>query len=80
VALFKYAMQMAGLLSLVRSYKMEIQSVQYHKSPTLQEITSIKVTKTDGTVSYVPTSIGNADYDEIMRQVAAGTLTIADAD
>jgi len=59
---------------------MEIQSAQYHESPTLQEITSIKVTKTDGTVSYVPTVVGNADYDEIQRQVADGTLTIQDAD
>ena len=59
---------------------MEIQSAQYHKSPTLQEVTSIKITQTDGTVSYVPTVVGNADYDEIQRQVAAGTLTIADAD
>ena len=59
---------------------MEIQSAQYNESPTLQEVTSIKITQTDGTVSYVPTVVGNADYDEIMRQVAAGTLTIADAD
>jgi hypothetical protein len=59
---------------------MEIQSAQYHESPTLQEITSIKVTKTDGTVSYVPTVVGNADYDEIMRQQSEGLLTIADAD
>ena len=34
----------------------------------------------DGTSYSVPTSVGNIDYDEIMRQVAAGELTIADAD
>ena len=28
----------------------------------------------------VPIEVGNMDYDEIMRQVAAGTLTIQDAD
>ena len=29
----------------------------------------------------VPTgAVGNTHYDEIMRQVAAGTITIADAD
>ena len=28
----------------------------------------------------VPIATGNRHYDEIMRQVAAGTLTIADAD
>jgi len=35
----------------------------------------------DTTVTYcVPLSEGNKDYAEIMRQVAEGTLTIADAD
>jgi hypothetical protein len=29
---------------------------------------------------YVPVVVGNTEYDEIMRQVAAGTLTIEDAD
>ena len=28
----------------------------------------------------VPLAPGNSDYDEIMRQVEAGTLTIQDAD
>tara|TARA_B100000497_G_C7397688_1_gene252418 strand:- start:66 stop:245 length:180 start_codon:yes stop_codon:yes gene_type:complete len=40
---------------------------------------SIKAT-IDGTSYSVPTSVGNTYYDEILRQVAAGTLTIADAD
>ena len=34
----------------------------------------------DGTEMNVPVATGNRHYDEIMRQVAAGTLTIADAD
>jgi len=34
----------------------------------------------DGDVIGVPVSVGNRHYDEIMRQVAAGDLTIADAD
>ena len=34
----------------------------------------------DGTEMNVPVAPGNRHYDEIMRQVAAGTLTIADAD
>jgi len=34
----------------------------------------------DGLLCVVPASVGNRHYDEIMRQVAAGTLTIADAD
>ena len=28
----------------------------------------------------VPMQVGNADYDEIMRQVEAGTLTIQEAE
>ena len=34
----------------------------------------------DGETSYVPKVAGNRHYDEIMRQVAAGDLTIADAE
>jgi len=34
----------------------------------------------DGVTTYVPLDTANTEYDEIMRQVAAGTLTIADAD
>ena len=34
----------------------------------------------DGTEMFVPIEAGNRHYDEIMRQVAAGTLTIQDAD
>jgi len=34
----------------------------------------------DGVEMSVPLAPGNRHYDEIMRQVAAGTLTIADAE
>jgi len=34
----------------------------------------------DGEHSAVPMEVGNRHYDEIQRQVAAGTLTIEDAD
>ena len=34
----------------------------------------------DGVEISVPLAPGNRHYDEIMRQVAAGTLTIQDAD
>lgn len=34
----------------------------------------------DGVEMFVPLSAGNRHYDEIQRQVAAGTLTIQDAD
>ncbi len=41
--------------------------------------TSIEAT-INGTEMSVPLVVGNKQYDEIMRQVDAGTLTIADAD
>ena len=34
----------------------------------------------DGEEMHVPLDSGNRHYDEIQRQVAAGTLTIQDAD
>jgi len=34
----------------------------------------------NGETSYVPKVAGNRHYDEIMKQVAAGDLTIADAE
>jgi len=34
----------------------------------------------NGVVSFVPIDLDNADYAEIMRLVAAGELTIDDAD
>ena len=34
----------------------------------------------DGQEWDVPLAVGNRHYDEIMKQVAAGDLTIADAD
>ena len=40
---------------------------------------SIKAT-IDGNSVFVPLSEGNRHYDEIMRQVNEGTLTIADAE
>ena len=41
--------------------------------------TTIKAT-IDGTVLFVPLDPNNRHYAEILRQVAAGDLTIADAD
>ena len=43
------------------------------------ENTAIKAT-IDGIDWSVPICVGNSPYDEIMKQVAAGDLTIADAD
>ena len=50
------------------------QYVQYNNVNTMVKATI------DGTEMFVPIETGNRHYDEIQRQVAAGTLTIADAD
>ena len=55
---------------------MNITSAQYK---TLEEKQSIKAT-IDGEEIFVPIQEGNRHYDEIMRQVDAGELTIADAE
>jgi len=57
--------------------EMTITSAQYLQQDGVN--TMIKAT-IDGTEMYVPIEAGNRHYDEIMRQVAAGTLTIEDAD
>ena len=54
---------------------MNITSAKYNNS----ENTSI-VAVIGGVTMYVPTEVGNTEYDEIMKQVEAGTLTIADAE
>ena len=58
---------------------MNITSVKYIKILDVQSEEYI-IANIDGQTLTVPAQIGNRHYDEIMRQVAAGTLTIADAD
>jgi len=55
-----------------------ITSAQYTVNLSGEAI-AIKVT-IEGVEMFVPLSAGNRHYDEIMRQVEAGTLTIQDAD
>jgi len=59
---------------------MNITSAQYENDEinggTLRRLTVV----IDGETVTVPQQAGNRHYDEIQRQVAAGTLTIADAD
>lgn len=60
---------------------MNITSAQYVSADiygTVENI-SIKII-VDSKEFSVPIAEGNSDYDEIMRQVEAGELTIADAD
>ena len=57
--------------------EMNITSAQYIAREGVSE--SIKVIIDEQEMS-VPIQEGNRHYDEIMRQVEAGTLTIADAE
>jgi len=59
--------------------EMTITSAQYLSDPINSGNSSI-VAVIDGNTLYVPIEAGNRHYDEIMRQVNAGTLTIQDAD
>ena len=56
----------------------DIKEVKYYKHQN--NISGIKLTLADDSVYYVPRKVGNRHYDEIKKQVDAGTLTIADAD
>ena len=61
--------------------RMNITSAQYVSADiygTVENI-SIKII-VDSKEFSVPIAEGNSDYDEIMRQVEAGELTIADAE
>lgn len=58
---------------------MEITNAKYNKSKLTKENTSISCV-IDGRHLCVPMSLGNTDYQEILRQVKEGTLTIKDAE
>ena len=57
---------------------MDITNAQYTKDYDTNENLSISCI-IDGKQSNVPLVTGNRHYDEIMRQVEAGTLTVASA-
>ena len=60
--------------------QMKIENAKYHALDGDNTNPNASITCViDGKLTSVPISEGNADYIEIMRQVAAGTLTIADA-
>ena len=58
---------------------MEITNAKYYRHDGEGENVGIAAT-VDGEFCAIPLIPGNRHYDEIMRQVAEGTLTIADAD
>jgi len=57
---------------------MNISSAQYYVDLDGNNA-GIKIVE-NGVTRFVPISTDNSDYNEIMRQVAAGTLTIQDSD
>ena len=58
--------------------EMNITSAQYHQYDGSNACIEAVI---DGeTIMVTIDAVGNRHYDEIMRQVAAGTLTIQDAD
>ena len=60
---------------------MNITSAQYQTDPTSSDNANVSVSVViDGQTLSVPIDNANRHYVEIMRQVDAGTLTIADAD
>ena len=58
---------------------MDITSAKYIADTVTSENASIEIV-VDANKTWVPIAPGNRHYDEIMKQVAAGDLTIADAD
>ena len=57
--------------------KLIITNAQYYQEDGVNS----SITATIGGVVWnVPIVVGNTDYDEIMRQVEAGTLTIQEAE
>jgi len=60
---------------------MIIKNAVRHESTSDFGTTSVSILATiDGVQCVVPESAGNRHYDEIMRQVDAGKLTIEEAD
>lgn len=58
---------------------MNITSAQYTKDEFTNKPSSIKAT-IDGVEMFVPIAPGNRHYQEIMQQVEAGDLVIAEAE
>ena len=60
---------------------MEISNARYHRN-FMGEATNYGCIEAtiNGQTWFIPISEKNSDYQEIMRQVDAGTLTIADAE
>ena len=60
---------------------MDIKTAQYHKNEITKENVSIFITlNNSNALMSVPMDEDNTDYQEILKQVADGTITIKDAE
>lgn len=59
---------------------MDITSAQFLNNPITNEAKSLIKASINGTEMFVPLDPDNIHYAEILRQVTAGELTIANAD
>ena len=59
---------------------MDIKSAKYVIGPSGVKIIRVTLNGQDNIYSDIPPAEDNSDYKEVMRQVAAGELTIEDAD
>jgi len=59
---------------------MNITSAQWYNDPESGQAKTAVIATIDGQEMAVSAQVGNRHFDEIQRQVAAGTLTIQDAE
>ena len=60
---------------------MNIENAKYQADTIDDEVINFAIKATiDGNVVFVPLEPSNSDYEEILRQVESGDLTIAEAD
>mgnify|MGYP001433074050 CR=1 FL=1 len=59
---------------------MEFKSAQYMKDTVKNENNCVRVITTDDSEIIVPMNVENADYQEVLKLVKEGKLTIKEAD
>ena len=70
----------AGAQQQMRSFEMTISNAKWVKDEMMDNAQQSIQAEINGVVSFVPLDPQYADYAEIQRLVAAGELTIDDAD
>lgn len=57
-----------------------ITSAKWHKDPLTGETDTVVIAVIDGVEHWIPSDPDNIHYADVLKQVADGKLTIADAD